>query len=153
MRYCELESKVLDEVETRLDLPDVSLLSIEDIERCRAELPAFRQKLVEKTTGRLDPLYADQGIDDATSDLLDEFFETTTKYKPRVVRLGGRSRVLPGEILSEGIWDVSQVVLAPVIALKYAKLFFEWRRKGRAMTPLLLLLDVRHGMNATRGRR
>lgn len=152
MRYVEFESKVLDEVETRLDLPDVSLLSAEDLERCRAELPAFRQKLIEKTTNRFDAMHVDQGVGEAASDLLDEFFEKTAKFKPLPVKVGGKSRVLPGEIIGEGIWDLSQLIFAPVIALKYAQLFFEWRREGRAMTPLLLLLDIKRKAPATKRR-
>lgn len=151
LRYDDLESKVIDEIEERLDLPDVSLVSIEDLERCRAELPAFRKKLIEKTTDRYDAIYRQEGVEEAATDLLDELLEQTIKYKPRAIKIGGRSHIIPGEIASEGFWDLSQVVFAPVIATKYAKLFFEWRREGRAMTPLLLLLDIKRRSPGARG--
>ena len=150
LRYNELESKVIDEVEERLDLPDVSLLSIEDLERCRAELPAFRKKLIEKTTGRYDALYGDELVKEAATDILDELVEQTSKYRPLPVKIAGKSRVIPGNIATEGFWDVSQVVFAPLIAIKYGKLFFDWRSEGRTMTPLLLLLDIKSRLPGVR---
>jgi hypothetical protein len=143
-RYERFEEPIIEQVVEGLALPDVSVLDMADIERCRRLMPAFRDDLLRRTSGRFHEL----GLADLTADIaasiVSDFTDTIAKRMsdPRIAPLFDHAVPLPDEIAREALWDLLQLLVKPVVAAKYMRLITRWYRGSRELGPLLLLLRL-----------
>jgi hypothetical protein len=142
-RYQKFESLVLHNLEYRLGLPDVSNLDAKELETCRKLMPDFRGLLLERTEGQYDEANLDAAVERVANEIAEAFLSITAKLEIQSINILGKPRIVPVTGFREGSWDVVQMLFAPVILLKYAKLFFDWRRDSDRLAPLLLLLKLR----------
>jgi len=145
MRYQEFESLIIDRIADKLDLPDISQLSVEDIERCRKLMPAFRAKLMIATQNQFNEIFLQSLIEDIANGIVNDFFDLINSHAhdPKIVEVFGKPMLRPTVFAKEATWDIVQVLFAPVIAAKYAWLFFKWFTDSSETVPLLLLMQLR----------
>lgn len=143
MRYEQFESLIIDRIASQLHLPDISQLSVRDIEICRRYMPAFRSKLLESAEGKYNEIFLSSMIENIATSVTNDFLDAINAVDPKTVRIFGRTMLHPGGIASEVAWDLLQLLFAPVIAVKYAKLFFKWYTDSSDTAPLLLLMHLR----------
>jgi len=145
MRYEEFEAKVIERISSRLDLPDVSQLDIDDIVKCRSFMPAFRSKLLERTRDSYDEVFLTRMVDQVADAIVNEFLDVIQSLAPNVVLIGGKRIAIPKDPADARSrkWDLMQLMLAPLIASKYARYFFKWTDEAESRAPLLLLMQLR----------
>lgn len=141
-RYEDFESKVIGEIAHKLQLPDVSTLSTEEIERCRKLMPAFRDRLLRETRDKYDSLLLPDLVARIGETIVHEFHDVLLRRDLKHVRVLGKQVVLPSSMGREAYWDLLQLILQPVVLTKYLHLFFQWRRDATNVPPLLLLLQL-----------
>lgn len=149
-RYEQFEERILDQVVEGLNLPDISLLDMSDIERCRNLMPAFRESLLARTSGRFHELGLNELIAEISRSIIDEFTDMILgkMSDPHMVHILGRPVPLPAEAAKEAAWDILQLLVAPALAAKYMQLLVRWYRDSRELQPLLLLLKLHRIGNA-----
>ncbi|MGW3352676.1 hypothetical protein ACWDA3_56105 [Nonomuraea rubra] len=142
-RYEEFEAKVIDQISTRLDLPDVSRLDIDAIATCRQFMPAFRAKLLETMQHKYDDMFLAKMIERIADAIVNEFFDTLQTLGPNATMLAGKRVILPSVVQRDIKWDLLRLILSPVIAARYAKYYFKWLDAQSAAEPMLLLMQLR----------
>lgn len=143
MRYEEFESLIIDRIADKLNLPDVSQLSLEDIESCRKFMPLFREKLLQTSENQYDELFLMTMVEKIADSIVNEFFDLIQKHNLKAAKIFGKPMLRPNRLMEDFTWDLLQLLFAPIIAVKFAKLFFEWYKDSSATAPLLLLMRLR----------
>lgn len=131
-RYENFEEKILERLVAGLNLPDVSSLTAEELDRCRRLMPRFRAELLERHSGTYRELGLRQLIEAIAAGVMDEFNDVI-ESRGRESRLVGAGR--------EVAWDLLQYLLPQFVVAKYASLFSRICKDSHA--PLLLLLNLK----------
>lgn len=141
MRYHEFESLVVERIAEKLDLPDISILDMKDIETCRKYMPAFREKLINKTEDQYDQIFLELIVEEIAKAIVDEFLDLIVAQNKAILSRGKLLGKGTG-IAKEASWDLLQMLFAPIIIAKYAKLFFDSQKESSEIAPLLLLIKL-----------
>lgn len=128
-RYTKFEAQVIEQISEKLKLPDVSQLSISDIEKCRKYMPDFRNKLAQDT-GHYNQLTGAKLVERIADAIINDYLDRieSKAFRPAHAML---------DIGREVVWDLLQYIFAPIIAAKYAKLFLKLI-KGKDSSEILL---------------
>jgi hypothetical protein len=143
MRYHQFESQIIERIADRLSLPDVSGLDPREIEICRQFMPAFRTRLLNSTQSQFNELFLTAMVEEIADAIVNEFYDAIMATDVKTMRIFGRPMLKPTRMIEDITWDLLQLLFAPIIAVKFGKLFFEWMRDSSASAPLLLLMRLR----------
>jgi len=128
----EVAEGVVSRLMHKLSIPDVSMLDIGQIERCRKFLPAFRDDLVRRIPEQSEAVTFREGelAEQIADEVMKEFFDVVQRG------LAAKSG------LRTIAWKLGKLVLSPLITREYADRFFGWFGPQPQDDPLLLLLEI-----------
>jgi diphthamide synthase subunit DPH2 len=108
-------------------------------------MPSFRKKLLEKLKNKYDEVYLMTMVEEIANAIINEFFDViiSKSQDTDVMKIFNKTILKPTELAKEVTWDLLQLLFAPIIAVKYAGLFFDWANNSKKSTPLLLLLKLK----------
>jgi len=132
--------RVIEKILYRFNIPDLTMLSISELERCRQLLPAFRQD-VEKRVAESSPstrFQEEQIAERIAGQIFDEFFDSI------------QERMLERPEGNVFEWHIGRLELSASVTKEHALRFFGWVEGRPSRPPLLQLLEVkkivqRHG--------
>ena len=125
--------KVIEKILYRFNIPDLTLLSIRELERCRQLLPAVRQD-VEKRVAESSPstqFHEEQIAEQIANQIFEEFFDS---IQERI------SELPEGKVFE---WHIGRLELSASVKKEHAPRFFGWVEGRPSHPPLLQLLEVR----------
>lgn len=128
----EVAEGVVSRLMHKLSIPDVSMLDISQIERCRRFLPAFRDDVMRRIPEQPEAAAFREGelAEQIAEEVMNEFFDVVQ-----------RSLATKGVIRTLA-WRLGQLVLSPLITREYADRFFGWFGAPPLDEPLLLLFEI-----------
>ncbi len=124
---------VVSKVMNRLSIPDVTLLTAEQIAKCRTFLPAFRKDVEARVAeAASSPQFQEEQIaEKIAKQIMDEFFDVV------------QHNMSVRQALRVIAWRLGRLVLSPVITKEHAARFFGWRDNPAPRPPVLVLLEVK----------
>lgn len=126
--------KVIEKILYRFNIPDLAMLSIRELEKCRKLLPAIRQD-VEGRVAESSPstqFHEEQIAERIANQIFDEFFDSIQRRIPEH----------PERNIFE--WHIGRSELSASVRMELAPRFFGWVEGESPTPPLLQLLEVRN---------
>jgi hypothetical protein len=128
-----LGEAVIEEVAMKLHIPDVSLLSTQQIEECRVFMPKFRDELLKKiTAGGISTLNREELIRTTANAIVDRFIYFILE---KTVEMQNADQTVSR-------WSLSQLFF-PQEVKDNSDRFFKWENQKESPAPELLLWKLK----------
>jgi hypothetical protein len=128
-----LGEAVIEEVAMKLHIPDVSLLTTQQIEDCRVFMPKFRDELLKKiTVGGISSLDREELIRTTANAIVDRFIECMLE----------KTFEMQTTDQTVSIWSLSQLLFSQEVKDNSDR-FFKWEDQKESAAPELLLWKLK----------